>query len=172
MKHKLTFLFAALCLLSATARAQELPKQVSDVDLFTLTNEPTKLPEFGQKNLMIFYIDPQAHKQNEDFTVELEQSHRAEGPNLLGFGVINLKDAPLFPNFLVRKIARKRTEKNGALVLADPKHLLRDAWGLGDCNDKFVLLIVTKTGELAYMHKGELTSEDKEEFYKVIEQYK
>ncbi len=172
MKRKLTILFAALCLMTTAAWAQELPKKVENVDLFDLKNEPMKLPEFGKKNLMIFYIDPQAHKQNEDFTVELEESHRAEGENLLGFGVINLKDAPLFPNWLVRSIARKRTKKNGALVMADPKHLLRDAWDLGDCNNLFVLLIVSKEGELTYMHKGELTEADKEEFYRVIEKYK
>ena len=46
------------------------------------------------------------------------------------------------------------------------------AWGLGDCNNKFVLLFVTKEGELVFMRKGELSEADKEAFYKVLDQYR
>ncbi len=49
-------------------------------------------PYWGEKNLMIFYIDPDHHKQNEDFTTDMEENHRVEGENLFGFGVMNLKD--------------------------------------------------------------------------------
>ena len=171
MKMKVSVMLAALSLLTSVSMAQDLPKKVEDIDIFTLKNEPTRIPHFGEKNLMIFYVDPQAHKQNEAFTYELEETHRAEGPNIVGFGILNLKDA-WYPNGLVRKMARKRTEKNGALVLADPKHLLRDAWDLGDCNDKFVLLIVSKEGELVFMRKGEFSEQDKADFFEVVEKYK
>ena len=164
-------LLAALTLTTTAVMAQQLPKKVENVNITTLDKEPTMLPEFGKKNLIIFYIDPQAHKQNEEWTVWLEESHRATSPNILGFGIINLKDA-WYPNSMVRKMARKRTEKNGALVLADPKHYVRDAWDLGDCNDKFVLLFVNTDGELVFMRKGELSDQDKEDFYKVVDQYK
>ena len=162
---------AALTLTMGVASAQNHPEKLENVEIFTLKNEPTKLPYFGEKNLMIFYVDPQAHKQNEAFTYEMEENHRTEGENIVGYGILNLKDA-WYPNSLVRKMARKRTEKNGALVLADPKHILRDKWGLGDCNDLFVLLIVSKQGELVYMHKGELTKAEQEEFYTIVDRYK
>lgn len=173
MKKTILMMFSLLMLGTSVASAEEptLPKKVENVNILTLEKEQTVLPYFGEKNLMIFYIDPQAHKQNYDFTVELEETRRAEGPNIVGYGVLNMKDA-WYPNSMVRKMARKRTAKNGALVLADQKHILRDAWGLGDCNDLFVLLVVNKAGELVYMHKGELSETDKEEFYKFIEQYR
>lgn len=151
--------------------AQELPRKVNNVKLLDLSGKSMELPYFGEKNLMIFYVDPQAHKQNHEFTVELEESHRAESPNIYGFGVLNLKDA-WYPNSMVRAMARKRTEKNGALVLADQNRILRKEWNLGDCNDQFVLLFINKEGELVFMHKGILSENAKAEFFAVIDQYK
>lgn len=121
---------------------------------------------------MIFYVDPDRHKQNEDFTIELEQNHRADSENIYGFGVMNLKDAPMIPNGMARNMARKRTEKNGATVLADQERTLSTAWGLGDCNNKFVLMFVNKEGELVFLRKGELSEADKQAFYKVLDQYR
>ena len=122
--------------------------------------------------ILIFYVDPDRHKQNEDFTIEMEQNHRAAGDNLYGFGVMNLKDAPMIPNGMARSMAKKRTAKNGAVVLADQDRTLSTAWGLGDCNNQFVLMIVSKEGELVFIRKGVLSEADKEAFYKAVEPYR
>lgn len=168
---------AAMATVALSARGAEpndvkVPHKVSNVTLTDLDGKPTTLPMWGEKNLMIFYVDPDKHKQNEDFTVELENNHRASGDNIVGFGVMNLKDAPMVPNIAARKLAAKRTEKNGATVLADEDRILSTKWGLGDCNNQFVLMIVSKEGELVFVRKGELTDDDKAQFYKVIEQYR
>lgn len=172
MKIKV-LLAAAMLVASVTAQAQELklPHKVKNVTILDLNGKPATLPYWGEKNLMIFYIDPDHHKQNQDFTDELEQSHRAQGEGIEGFGIMNLKDCP-YPNGMCRSMARKRTEKNGATVLADQDRILSREWGLGDCNNLFVLMIVTKEGELVYMKKGELNAADKEEFYKVVDNYR
>lgn len=168
----MTVCLAVLC--SAYAKAQEpkLPKKVSQVEVLDLDGKAAKLPYFGEKNLLIFYIDPDKHKQNEAFTVEMEQNHKAEGDNLYGFGIMNLADAPMIPNKLARTMAQKRTASNGATVLADQNHIVSNAWGLGDCNNMFVLLVVSKEGELVYCHKGELSRKEIDDFYKFIEPYK
>ena len=115
MKLQTIILLAACALTVSAARAQEgLPRKVENVKLLDLEGNAAKLPYFGEKNLMIFYVDPDRHKQNEDFTIELEQNHRADSENIYGFGVMNLKDAPMIPNGMARNMARKRTEKNGA----------------------------------------------------------
>lgn len=168
----------ALIAMAMTANAAEptdaakVPHKVSNVTVNDLSGNPTTLPMWGEKNLMIFYVDPDKHKQNEDFTIELEENHRASGENLYGFGVMNLKDAPMVPNGLARKMAAKRTAQNGATVLADQDRVLSTNWQLGDCNNKFVLMIISKEGELVFLRKGELSDEDKAEFYRVIEKYK
>lgn len=165
-------ILAASLFAAATVAAQELPRKVNNVEVLDLDGKPVKLPHWGEKNLMIFYVDPDRHKQNQAFTEELEANHRAESDNIYGFGVMNLKDAPLVPNGMARNMARKRTEKNGATVLADQDRILSRAWQLGDCNNQFVLLIVSKEGELIFLRKGELTEADKEAFYETIEKCK
>ena len=172
MKLRTIVLLAAFTLSASVAGAQGQPRKVENVDLLDLNGKPAKLPCFGEKHLMIFYVDPDRHKQNEEFTIDMEKNHRAEGDNLVGFGVMNLKDAPMSPNGMARAMARKRTESNGAGVLADEERALSTAWGLGDCNNKFVLLLVSKEGELVFMRKGELSEEDIAEFYRVVEKYK
>lgn len=171
MKMKAMMLLAALTLAATTAAAQGSLRKVSNVEVMSLDGKASKLPYWGEKNLVIFYVDPDRHKQNADFTVELEQNHRADSPNIYSFGVINAKDSA-FPNSIIRNMARKRTEKNGALVLADEERALATKWGLGDCNNQFVLMFVTKKGELAYIHKGELSRDEINAFYKVLDAYK
>ncbi len=164
--------FIAFAFAAATIQAQELPRKVSNIEVLDLNGNPTKLPYWGEKNLMIFYVDPDRHKQNSEFTEELERNHRAEGKNLYGFGIMNLKDAPLIPNGMARSMAKKRTEKNGALVLADQDRILSKAWNLGDCNNQFVLMLVSKEGELVFLRKGELSDQDIEAFYEAVALYR
>lgn len=173
MKMKLVMMLAAVFTLQASvAPAQELPRKVSNVELLDLDGKPAALPHWGEKNLMIFYVDPDRHKQNEDFTIELEENHRASGDNIYGFGVMNLKDAPMVPNGMARSMAKKRTAQNGATVLADQDHVLSEAWGLGDCNNQFVLMLVSREGELVFLRKGLLSEADKEAFYQTVEKYR
>ncbi len=176
MKLKKMMVLATLLMGFGTASAQSeetaLPRKVSNVEVLDLEGKPVTLPYWGEKNLMIFYVDPDHHKQNEDFTIELEQNHRAESDNIYGFGVMNLKDAPMVPNGMARSMARKRTASNGATVLADQTRALSTAWNLGDCNNKFVLMLVTKEGELVFLRKGILSEADKEAFYEALEKYK
>ena len=168
-----TVLIALALVCGSNVCAQSLPRKVRNLELIDLNGNPVTLPMWGEKNLMIFYVDPDHHKQNQAFTEEMEENHRAAGDNLYGFGIINLKDSwyPVSDN-TVRNMARKRTAKNGATVISDPNRLVSEAWGLGDCNNQFVLMIVTKEGELVYVHKGEYTEKEKEEFYRFVEAYK
>lgn len=169
MKKLLLTLVALVTVVSLSAQGNH--KKLENVELCNLKKEPAMLPWWGEKHLLIFYVDPDRHKQNEDFTIEIEENHVAEGENIEGFGVLNLKDTML-PNGIVRTMARKRTEKNGATVLADTDRTLAKAWDLGDCNNQFVLMLVSKDGEMLYLRKGELTEEDKKEFYRVVKLYR
>lgn len=167
---RILLLTVALCCLTAL-RAQELPQKVHDIELKALDGSDIMLPYFGEKNLLIFYVDPDRHKQNEAFTYELEENGRAKSDNIAAYGILNLKDTAL-PNSIVRSMARKRTAKNGALVIADQKRTLQTEWNIGKCNNLFVLLFVTKEGELVFLRKGELSEEDKAAFYEVLEKYR
>ena len=166
MKIKaLLFVFAAAMLFSVSAEAQSLPRRVRNVEVQDLNAQKVRLPWWGEKNLMIFYVDPDVPKQNDAFITHIEETKRLAGPNIEGFGIVNLKDSwyPV-PDSVIRQIAESRTAKNGATILCDPDHWFSSAWRLGDCNDKFVIMLVNKAGELVYISKGEMSKEEQERF--------
>lgn len=178
MKKRI-FALLAMAFLCSAASAQDnkdkplevpLPHKVENLEIVDLYNKATKLPMWGKKHLLIFYVDPDRHRQNHEFTVELEENHGAEGEDIYGFGIVNLKDTWL-PNDIIRALARKRTEKNKATIITDENRSVAKQWGLGDCNNLFIIMFVTKEGELVYCKKGQYTEEDKAEFYKFIKKY-
>ena len=57
MKMKVIAMLAALSLTASAAAAQELPRKVNNVEVLDLDGKPAKLPYWGEKNLMIFYVD-------------------------------------------------------------------------------------------------------------------
>ncbi len=144
--------------------AQTPIRQLHNPTILDLYGKPAKVPHWGKKNLMIFYIDPDRAGQNQDFAEWLEDSKRAEGPNLVGMGIINLKDAPFIPNGMARNIALRRSAKSGATVLADQTRTISQDWELGNCNNMFVSILINRKGELVYLHKGEFTQEAIDEF--------
>ncbi|MBE6202413.1 MAG: hypothetical protein E7135_01990 [Rikenellaceae bacterium] len=164
MKLKALLLVAvATLLITVDADAQRLPRPVRNVELQTLDGAKARLPWWGEKNLMIFYVDPDVPKQNHDFITHIENTSRLAGPEIEGFGIINLKDTG-FPSNVVRQIADARTAKNGATIICDPDHWLSSAWRLGDCNNCFVIMLVNKEGQLVYIHKGEMSKEEQIKF--------
>lgn len=176
MKIKTFMVLAAALLVGVAieAEAQTLPRKVENLTINDIAGNPTTLPKFGEKNLLIFYVDPDSYLKggsNKKLSDELEENKRAQGPGLFGFGVMNFPDTKL-PKGMVRNMARKRSEKNGATVLDDDQQLLKKQWGLGECNDKFVIMIVSKEGELVYCAKDNLDEAGIENFYKVVEKYK
>lgn len=176
MKKYIVTLFILMFAISVNAQDKEqvtepLPHMVENLELRDLRNKPTHMPYWGDKNMLIFYVDPDKHRQNHDFIMELEENKLAAGPNIEGFGIINLKDT-VFPNSIVRALARKRTEKNKAIIITDTDCNVAKEWGLGDCNNMFVLMIVTKDGELVYCKKGEFSKADQEEFLRIVNKYR
>ena len=148
-----------------------LPHKAENMELVDLRNKPCTLPYYGEKNLLIFYVDPDKHKQNDRFVRDMEESGRAAGDNIVGFGIIDMKNT-VFPNSIVRALARWRTEKNHATIITDPNCIVAEKWGLGDCNNKFTMMVVSKEGELVFFRKGEFTEEDQKAFYDMIDQYR
>ena len=169
MKLKALLIIAiAVFGLTSTSEAQSLPRKVRNVEVQDLDAKKARLPWWGEKNLLIFYVDPEVPKQNHDFITWIEENKRLEGPNIEGFGIVNLKDA-VYPNSLVRKIADARTAKNGATILCDPDHWISSAWRLGDCNNQFCILIISREGELVYFNKGEMDEAEQQRFIAAAE---
>jgi hypothetical protein len=164
MKLKRLLLVAvAMLMFTVNADAQRLPRPVRNVELQSLDGAKARIPWWGEKNLMIFYVDPDVPKQNHEFITKIEKEGTLAGPEIEGFGIVNLKDTG-YPSNVVRQIADARTARNGATIICDPDHWLSSAWRLGDCNDCFVIMLVDKTGQLVYIHKGEMSKEEQQKF--------
>ncbi len=167
-------ILATLSISAATAQQTQgpvLPVIVSDVTLTDLDKNPTGLVDYGKKHMMIFYVDPDAHRQNREFQAEIEaKEQELYSPNIQSYAIINLKDT-IYPNGIVRAIAERRTRGKPSINLADAGHILRDAWQLGDCNGKFCLLFVTRDRELVYFRAGEFTAQDEADFYDTVAKY-
>jgi hypothetical protein len=148
----------------------KLSVKVPNVKLTDLDKNPADFSEYGKKHLMIFYVDPDAHRQNRDFQAELEANPRGKSHNYQAYAVLNLKDTAL-PGSIVRSMADKRTKGKPSINLADNNRILSTAWGLGDVNNKFCLLFVTKDGELVYFRAGEFTDQDKADFFAICAKY-
>lgn len=165
----LLLLIATMVMFSAEAEAQSLPRKVRNVEVQNLDAQKARMPWWGEKNLLIFYVDPDKAKQNHEFISFIENTKRLYGPNIEGFGIVNLKDFSIPTPGLVRQIADARTAKNGATILCDPDHWLSSAWRLGDCNDCFCIMLVTKAGELVYVHKGEMDEAEQKRFLEIAD---
>ena len=147
--------------------------KVENLTIKDLNGNPAVLPYWGQKNVLIFYVDPDAYlngNKTADFAAEIEENKRAAGPAIEGFGIMNFPDTGL-PKDLLRKICRKRTEKNGAIIIDDDQHIFKNTWNLGNCNGKFLLILVDKKGIVRYIRREPMDAAGKEEFYNMIKNY-
>ena len=174
MKRYLLLAIALLIGISVKAQDVSLPHKVENLTITDMNGNPATLPQFGKKNLIIFYVDPDCYLRsgtNKRLSYELEANGRAAGYAIRGFGVINTQDSKL-PKSVVRSLARKRAAKRNVTILDDSQQLLKKQWGLGDCNGKFVIMIVSKEGELVYCAKDDLDEEGVKKLYEIISKYR
>lgn len=159
----------------------ENPYRVVNPTIVTLNNDPSDLPDYGSRHMFLFYVDPESYVR-ESANRELEKELKADGkmgmqgktysPNIQGYAVLNLADTKL-PSSLIRAVVKMVLGKNvPSLNFADNDHSLRNAWKLPDVNNKFVLMFVTKDGDLVFYRESPMTPEDKELMYSTIQRYR
>ena len=72
----------------------------------------------------------------------------------LGIGVANCKDAPFKPDrFITSAAAKKQAAFPKSRILLDYNRILQGAWGLGNCNDQGVIIVVGKDGKVKFIKK-------------------
>ena len=159
----------------------ENPYHVCNPTIVTLTNDLSDLPDYGSRHMFLFYVDPESYV-TESANRDLEKELKADGklglegktysPDIQGYAVLNLADTKL-PSGLIRAVVRMVLGKNvPSLNYADNDHSLRNAWKLPDVNNKFVLMFITKDGELVFYRESPMSDEDKELMYSTIQKYR
>lgn len=170
------FYLLAFCMLTifslssyGYAQAARIGQRLPNVQIRDAHNKPINVPYLGSHPLLIFYPDPDHPKCK--FTDYLEQ-HPIPARRMKAYGIVNMKDAPWYPNGIIRSAIRSKIKKTGQPIYTDPNRALARGWGLGDCNNKFVIIIVDEHGRLLWYHKGEPDEAAKRQFWRIINRIK
>ncbi len=152
--------FAAVIAAGIAVFPLSIGETVANVTVRDASDRPTEIPNLGKKNVLIFYVDPDVPDQNDPFSEELKR-HKFPVTKFFGMGIVNLKDAPLLPNSIVRAMVRREMRNNdNAVILTDPDRTLQREWGLGDCNNKSVIILIDQARRVRYFKKGALTASE------------
>jgi len=142
--------------------------KVSNVQIKDANDKPATIPHFGKKVLIVMYNDVDVADQNDPFANVVKDA-KIDGKKLKAIGVANMKDAPWKPNSIIRHMVRKKIKQfPGTIILTDPDYTLRNAWGLGNCNEKSVAIVVGKDKKVHYYKKGKLSAAESQEALAII----
>jgi predicted transcriptional regulator len=138
--------FSVTGTLNAASVGQELPSpQLKDAE-----NNPAAIPDFGTHVIALTY----ANKKAGDWGDSINDAMKAKNYSKAvyrGMGVVNMKDSSGIPDFVIRKAVKGKIEKYKSTILTDPDLALAKAWGLGDCKDKSVFMLIGKDKKLKYI---------------------
>jgi len=160
-------LAAGLVLVSPVSHAKlKVGYTIKNVKIRDSNNNPAWIPDIGKKVLTIFYTDPDVKDQNEPFRDALWDA-KLDLKIYRGIGVANLKDT-WKPNFIIRSFVREKEKKFESLILTDVDHTLRNKWGLGDCNEKDVVIVVGLDKKVKYLKNGPMTAAEVKRVVKLV----
>ena len=160
--------FTVAFALSATiVQAAKVGQLLTNVMLKDAEKNPVKIPDFGKKVLMIIYADSTTADVN-DPVADAVRDKKFDESKYEGLGIANLKDS-WAPNALIRMVIRKKIKQYNKTILTDDNRILPTKWGLGDCNDVSVVLIVGKDKRLKYIKKGEVKGAEIDKVVKILE---
>lgn len=159
-------LFAALLFTAVFAQAAKVGDQLTEVELKDAQDNPARIPDFGEKVLLIIYADSKTADAN-DPVADAVRDSKPDESRFTGMGVANLKDS-WEPNAIIRMVIRRKVKQYNQTILTDDDRILARKWGLGDCNDKSVVMVVGKDRRLKYLKKGEVRGGEIEKVVGII----
>lgn len=171
LKKRYLGVMVALATLMPLTGFTQVGNKVCQVTVYDAYNKPLQLPSLGKKHLLIFYVDPDHPSQNKDFRNYFKK-HPFTDDNIDSYGIVNLKDAPLLANSLLRFMIRKEIAGTQAYVYNDPDNSLSRAWKLGNVNNKFVVLWINKDCVIEFFKAGQLNEEEIVQVHALIKKYK
>jgi len=106
---------------------------------------------------VLFYVDPDSVKSNEDFAKKL-QAQNFDQDTIQSIAIVNL-GATWIPNFLIEQRMQSRQEEfPSAVYVADTTSYLMHKWGFKE--DSTDVFIFDKKGMLIYKKFGKLSKKE------------
>ncbi len=118
--------------------------QIRDAD-----DNPATIPGFGTHVVGLFYSNTAASDLGDPLADVITAKNYSKDV-YSGLGVANMKDSAV-PNFIIRSKIKEKIEKYKSTILTDVDLTLPKAWGLGDCNDKSVFVLIGKDKKIKYL---------------------
>lgn len=158
--------------LSGDSHQDVVGRTVKSIQLTDANDKPQGIPFLGQYVVSVFYTDPDQKDVNEPLSAALAEKNFS-GSKYKGMGIGNCADTWL-PNAAIRMGTRQKQEKYpGAVILLDQESKVSKEWGLGDCDDAGVVIIIGKDCKIKYMRAVKSQEESKAitpHVLKIIEQ--
>jgi predicted transcriptional regulator len=132
-----------------SATAASVGQELSNVQIRDAEDNPDTIPDFGTHVIALTYSNTSAA----DLGDPMNDAIKAKNYNkdaYRGLGVANMKDSAA-PNFIIRSVIKDKIEKYKSTILTDVDLTLPKAWGLGDCKDKSVFVLIGKDKKIKYL---------------------
>ena len=129
--------------------AASVGQELSNPQIRDAEDNPATIPDFGTHLIGLFYSNTAAS----DLGDPMADAIKAKNYNkdvYRGLGVANMKDSAA-PNFIIRSVIKSKIEKSKSIILTDVDLTLPKAWGLGDCKDKSVFVLIGKDKKIKYL---------------------
>ncbi len=147
-------------LTAAPLHALEVGDIVENVQIRDAHNKPMYIPALGKKMLLIFYPDPDNPSHNKEIGDAMKKTNFGL-KHFMCMGIVNLKDAPLYPDWLLRIVIRRELASHDkAVIYTDPNHILKKAWNLGDCNNRFLVLLIDENRRVLLFKRTKMTQKE------------
>lgn len=157
------FIFAVV----TVAFAIGVGSTVSNVQVRDSNNQPAWIPDLGNKVVTIFYNDTTAADFTDPIATAIKNKKYPDA-KYRGQGIANLADSRGVPDAIIRWIVRKKERQYDTKILTDPDYILKNAWNLGDCNDKGVVIVIGKDRVVRYFNKITSVAHGQAEVPKVL----
>jgi predicted transcriptional regulator len=123
-------------------------RSLSNIQLKNTENESREIPDFGKKVVIVFYTDPDCKDINDPLSKAVKNGGFKD--KIAGIGISNCADSWI-PDILVRKGALKKEKQfSGSVLLIDLDHILSREWGLGNCNNLSMVIVIGKDMKVRY----------------------
>lgn len=167
---QLSLMYFVVAMLIAVKGLGQVGEHVSNVNILNMQHDTIPLPFLGQKNLLIFYADPSHPRQNKTFREYLKK-HPIDSPQLDAYGIINLAAAPMLPNSLIIRMAKKEIKGTDAQLYLDPDERLSAAWRLPGANNNFTILLINKDKIIEFYKAGQMTEAEQQQLLALLRKY-
>jgi predicted transcriptional regulator len=138
----------------------------------TLKNGDTtsSIPGYGTKVLTVIY----STVKGQDFCDPISTALKAKNfpkAKYEGVGIANMKDSGGVPDFMIERAVKKKRAQFGAVILTDADGITSKEWGLGDCKDKTVMVILGADKKVKEVKKysGKATQDDVDRVVALVE---